>query len=90
MTHTLRCSAYPGLLLSLVIPPTAVSSQALYLSAGPTVPQAEMAERRGLGGQIAIGLAPKHRARGFTYRLEASRAWFRRSDSYARTAQGAH
>lgn len=75
------------LALAAILPATA-TAQALTVSAGPSLPQGEMARRRTVGAQAALAIGSEQHTRDFQYRIELSYARFAVSRSYAATPAG--
>ncbi len=75
-------------LLGAAVPIT-TRAQSITGSVAPAVPLGEFGERRSLGGQLAVTIAPTHSRRGFTTRAEISQSWFLTRDWYARSPNGA-
>ena len=63
-------------------------AQLVTVAAGAAIPRSHMSERRALGEQISLGIAPSYRTSGRTVRAELTQSWFRPRGSYARSEFG--
>ena len=68
--------------------PIAARAQSITISAAPAIPLGEFGDRRSLGGQLSLAIAPTHTRRGFATRAEISQAWFPTRDWYAGSLDG--